>query len=244
MAKHDLQVLYEKGVLKDKGFPEIDEAIAAVMDVISPRDDDAHFTYKDFLAAWENLLHLLLCNFPDVSAYNLVWLDHGLEADRRHLEVLMVRRYIAELLPDTCEAQCFLGHAYHNVGDLEAAAAYYQRAYDLAMRWVEENDPDDPSCPTRLDACDYLCHLAEAESGLRCFADAFAHMVQAFNIMITGGAAFKQKRVYGILHRICLGMEWTGLAEHYRLLSVTGSETEPEADTEEVETESEEDTEE
>lgn len=209
-SPYDLNELYKQGHFKEGHSRKADEAIAKLLQVFHQE----HFSGGKFEAAWQELLRTLLCEFPDVSTYNLVGIHMALLSRGLRQENLVLYRFIAELSPQSAESQCFLGHAYRDVGDLESAAACYLRAYDLQMSFVTGGhlSPGNPNC---LDACDYLCYLAHTENELRRRADAFIHVTRALSMLREVDADHQRNRVNEILHKIFLGMELADLARDY-----------------------------
>ena len=226
MDMHTLDQLYREGAFKEGNSRKADEAIARLMDVLRHPKDGRHFSGFDFNAAWQELLKTLLSEFPNISLYNLVGLQLPLTVRGLHEENLVLYRFAVELNPQSCESQCFLGHAYRHVGDLESAAVCYKHAYELTMSYIAEHKVR-LSNPIYLDACDYLCHLAEAESELRRRADALVHTTLALSILNKTKAEFKKSRVYNVIYRICLSMDLDDLAEHYRLQAVESERKNP-----------------
>jgi len=196
---------FEKGKSR-----KVDEAIAGLLQVFHPKLDSGKFE-----TMWQEFLGALLSEFPNISIYNLVSIHMPLIAHGLHRENLQLYRFIVELNPQSAESQCFLGHAYREVGDLESAAACYQRAYDLQMSLIAERhlSPTNPNC---LDACGYLCFLADAENELRRRADALVHATRALSMLREVSVEHELRRVYEVLHKIFLGMELTDLAKHCR----------------------------
>lgn len=220
----------QRHLLKPGNSVVADEAIARVLDILRPKEGDS-FSEGEFAATWQELLKAVAAAFPNVSIPNLVALSLPLTARGLRQENLLINRLVVELNPRSREGWCFLGHSYREVGDLEAAAVCYQRAYDLAARVIAERELD-PAHPERGDAADYLRHLAETESCLQRNAEAFLHAVQALNIVKSMSMALKQGNpaqeggIYEALYRVCIGMNQKELAEHYRLLALKVREAE------------------
>ncbi len=193
----------------------LDKAIEELSKILKNRN----FTGDEFEAKWQDLLAEIVNGYPNISAGSLIDLEMPLGANRMYLETLMVSRLAAELLPNSSECQVFLGHAYNNIGDLVLAAQCYEKAYDLAMRKIQEKQLTKNDA-IYLDASDYLRHLANTENSLLRHVDAFLHAVKALSMVREAKAKFKYPPIYKVLHRICEGMHLINLAEEYRLLSV------------------------
>ena len=209
--------MYQPGNFEAGNSTTVDQALWALMKMfISHATGESVFDRPAFQTAWQKLLETLVAAFPDISIYNLAMVGSSLTTHELYAENLIVSRFVVELNPASAESQCFLGHAYRKVGDLEAAIACYQCAYNLAMGKANEQALS-PSHPIRLDACDYLIHLAETENDAGRPANALIHATRAFNILKNSRSMFKYLTVYETLHRVCLRLGAETLAEQYRL---------------------------
>lgn len=210
MQSHDLLEKFYLHEHFERGKSrKVDEAIVRLLQSFQPK-----FNGGEFEMMWQEFLKTLLFEFPNISIYNLVSIHMPLIAHGLYRENLQLYRFIVELNPQSSESQCFLGHAYREVGDLESAAACYQRAYDLQMSLISGRrlSPTNPNC---LDACDYLCFLANVENELRRRADALVHATRALSMLRETNAEHELQRVHEVLHKIFLGMELTDLAKYY-----------------------------
>jgi len=183
MDKHKytecIEEAYKQGVLERKGSDGVNQAILELLETFG--DPECPLERKEFEKKWQEFVKATIEDFPNISVYNLTASEPGLSARRLNGEVLFVRRLVAEILPDSDESQCFLGHAYRNVGKFELAAKRYQRAFDLVEKRLEERQ--DYSSGGWLDAADYLCYLAETEIELTCYQDAVVNITKAWRIL-------------------------------------------------------------
>jgi len=218
MSVHDLDQLYKESNFKKGGSKKVDEIIAKLLNIFYDRKS---FSGIDCYAVWQDLLEALLSEFPNITCSNLIQLETPMKGRGWLQERLVIVRLIATLTPASDESQCFLGHAYRDIENLESAATCYQRAYDMFMRRISGHKYE-LSEVAWFDACSYLCYLADVENELRRQADAFVHITQAFAMLNKYGEGLKGLNSlkvlgYDTLYRIYIGMRLDDLAEQCRL---------------------------
>lgn len=222
MSEYNLDEMYEKGHFKRGHSRKADQAILNLKEMFHSKE---RFAGEKFEVAWQGFLKVLIAEVPNISVYNLTSLELSLKAQGHVEQNLVICRIVAELMPSSSEGQCFLGHAYRAIGDLESAATCYEIAYELIESTM--TDRTEVVSSQYLDACDYLCHLAETENNLGRHADALVHAMKAFSLMKESGVKHEKSRVYETLHLICIRMDLDDLAEHYRLLRENAKKSDP-----------------
>jgi tetratricopeptide (TPR) repeat protein len=172
--------LYRRGVFKRGHSRKADEAIAKLLGVfVMPKQV---LGVGEIRRVWQEFLWTIRGEFPDISSHNLVTLDVYLSSRKLLEERVVLCRLITELIPESDEAHCFLGHAYRNFGDLESAVTSYQYAYSITVNWMiaRKAEPDHIGW---ADACGYLCDLADTKSEMNRYADAVVHLTKALSIV-------------------------------------------------------------
>jgi len=211
----DLQKLYNEGKFKP-GFSKVaDQAIANLLEKL----DKNNFSNSDFKGKWGEFLKILITEWPNISPYNIVQLETPLLNQQLMQENLIIARFAAELLPNSAECHCFLGHAYRNVGDHASAVKCYAFAYEITKTKIAKLSKLSTSDLHDF-ACSYLLYLADAELSLKNSANALTHAFVA-NTMIKelSPPSIHLKRLYDTLYHIYQDMGLVKLAEDYKLLN-------------------------
>jgi tetratricopeptide (TPR) repeat protein len=214
MEPYTLDKLYESGWFEKGHSKRADEAIAKVARVrIREREGDA--SEGTFHEAWQNCILVLQEDLPNVSPSNLTELHLMFVADGDYGQDLLLQRFMAEIEPNNIENQCFLGHAYKHTGDLASAVVHYRWAYGLAMKAIGEKKIS-PSNPFYLDAIDYLRFVAETESELGRYQEAFLLASRGIVMTEHAKAEWKQEDFFKILMDSSEAMGNDDLARIYK----------------------------
>jgi len=214
MEQHDVEPYYDGGLFKRGHSQEVDRAIVGVLQALG--DPGQTFDEPEFRARWADFVRATVEDFQNISAYNLTNLEMRLNARELRRENLFVTRLVAELLPNSWESTCFLGHSYREVGLHALAIDCYTRAFELAVKEIESKERS-ATDPLWLDASDYLCYRAECESELGQNEDAIVSLIRALSIVKEAYAMeFKATRIHELLSAVLEAMGLTELVAHYK----------------------------
>ncbi|PIY97088.1 MAG: hypothetical protein COY66_01340 [Candidatus Kerfeldbacteria bacterium CG_4_10_14_0_8_um_filter_42_10] len=219
MERKDLNSLYDEGHFKRGYSQKADLAIAEIDNLLNPNS----FSSSDFEKEWERFLEVIIGEFPDISPYNLSVLEIGLASKSLRRELLIICRFMTELLPESTECQFFLGHAYLHLDDFGSAASCYRRAYEMAMQQIKKRKLEKGS-GMHIDAGGYLHYLTVAECNAGHYPEALVCAAKTLRMINDHHpTSVYLAEHYKMMHMMFLQMNMEGLAEQYRLKAIEES---------------------